>query len=141
MMPIYQLHPMVVHFPIALLLVGVLVATYAAFTKRESALSASAIFFWTGFLSLWVTFGLGWLAMKTAPHIPAAWEIMASHKEAAEHTVEIFSALAVWRFFRPQSGFKWFVLAWWIGVGAMMATGYFGGHLVFSFGMGVGAPQ
>lgn len=54
----------------------------------------------------------------------------------------VFAALALWRVGAPGSitGNRrvMFVLLYTVGLGAVLVTGWYGGRLVFEFGVGVG---
>jgi uncharacterized membrane protein len=141
MPPPYLLHPPVVHYPIALLTVGLAGALVDAVSRRRWGWMADAVswLLWLGTASAWVAAGLGYLAEKTAPHVPPAWETLANHQALAYWTVGLFTVLAAWRFFFRQRWPKLFLLAWLIAAGVLMATGYEGGELVFTHNMGTTA--
>ena len=70
---LYLLHPAVVHFPIALLIVGFAGALAGFFSERwVRRADAVSWLLWLGTASAWVAMGLGLLAARTAPHVPPA---------------------------------------------------------------------
>ena len=101
---------------------------------------------WLGTASAWIALGLGFLAERTAPHVPPAWEVLAEHENLAWWTCSAFAALSSLRLFAIRTGrdagaFRAAqILMWLIGLGLLIATATHGGELVFRFGMGVGAP-
>lgn len=134
----HLLHPIAVHFPVALLITGL--AAFLSFRagKGPPWLSqASSWLLWLGTLAAWAAMGLGLLAEKTAPHVPSAWEVLDHHETLAYWTVGLFSALSLWRWRMPGRGEKYFWIAWLAAVGVLIATAFHGGELVFHFGMGV----
>jgi len=137
---IYLLHPAFVHFPIALLLTGLAGACVAAWRKKTSWLAdAVSWLLWLGTASAGIAAGLGFLAKRTAPHVPPAWETLATHETMAYWTVGIFTALSLWRRFFKDRWPALFLLAWLGAAAALSATAYYGGELVFTHNMGTAA--
>ena len=136
----FLLHPAVVHFPIALLLTGLAGAWVAAWGKRRAWLAdAVSWLLWLGTASAWAAGGLGLLAEKTAPHVPPAWETLATHETLAYWTVGLFTALSLWRRFFKEHWPRLFLLAWLGAAAVLLATAYHGGELVFTHNMGTAA--
>lgn len=152
---LWLLHPAVVHFPIALLSLG-LAAQWWSVLRREPSWPAEAApwLLWLGTASAWLSMALGLLAEDTAPHVPAAWETLAEHKELAFWTVGLFSVLSVWcwasrprrflpawpvppQFFANPRWEQAFSAAWCLACAVLLSTAYHGGEAVFAFGMGV----
>ncbi|MBI4369582.1 MAG: DUF2231 domain-containing protein [Elusimicrobia bacterium] len=133
--PPYLLHPPVVHFPIALLTVG---WAAGAMGRRFDWLYKTATgLLWLGTLSAWVAMGLGLLAAKTAPHVPLAWQTLNLHQTLAFCTVGTFTGLSILRWRLKERWPVWFLALWLGACGLVLATGYQGGELVFTHGMGV----
>jgi uncharacterized membrane protein len=136
------LHPMVTHFPLALLSASYLLDVLAHWWPKLRT-------------SGWVLLILGTIAaIVSVLSGNAVGEVFEQtkfgsyvelHKLLAITTTGIFSALLIWRFFARRKGNdpaeKWyyFVPAT-IGVGLLLLTGLAGGHLVFAFGLGVTGP-
>lgn len=140
--PPYHYHPMVVHFPIALLLTGLAAQVARFFLKRQEEWlrPASAALLWLGTASAWAAVAMGEIAEKTAPHVPAAWEVLSDHSNLAYWTAWIFTGLSMWRLFGKERGRALLAAAWAIGAGFLLATAYHGGLLAYTYGMGV-KPQ
>ncbi|NNN04563.1 MAG: DUF2231 domain-containing protein [Elusimicrobia bacterium] len=140
---LYVLHAAFVHFPIALLLTGLAggVADRVSGGKRGWLADAVSWLLWLGTASAWAAMGLGLFAEKTAPHVPPAWETLADHKALAFWTVGVFSALSLWRKFFKDRGSRLFIAAWLACAGALLATAYLGGELVFTYNMGTNASE
>jgi uncharacterized membrane protein len=141
---LYQVHPAIVHFPIALLALGAAVAAARLSKRSPQWLSlAESWLLWLGTLSAWVALGFGLLAERGAPHKPLAWEVLADHKTLAFWTCgvfSVFSLLRLWAAERAHDADQWRLLQlglWLAGFALLMATGLHGGKLVFDFGMGL----
>ena len=144
-MEYYHLHPIAVHFPIVLLIVGLAVETIAIFKPENEWLkNSSSWLLWLGTLAAWVAVGTGLLAEETAPHVPLAWEVLAEHETLAFWTAGLFSMLSVGRIIFRN---RWkvhnkslrliYVFFWLISAGMLVGTADHGGQLVFDFGVGV----
>ncbi|MEK7874106.1 MAG: DUF2231 domain-containing protein [Chloroflexota bacterium] len=145
---LYRLHPIAVHFPIALLALGLAAALSSWWKRRPSWLAeAESWLLWLGTASAWAALGLGLLAEKTAPHVPPAWETLAHHEELAWWTGGVFTALSALKLFmvrKNRSGGLWraaYLVLWLAGAGLLLETGEHGGELVYEFGMGVGGER
>ena len=92
---------------------------------------------WAGTVSAWVTLGLGLVAAKTAPHVPSAWETLNLHQTLGWWTVGLFTALSLWRWRLGRKAESYFLAAWLVACGVLLATGFQGGELVFTHAMGV----
>ncbi len=141
-MKLYLLHPAVVHFPLALLIVGLGLCAVDARSKRPSwTADAVTWLLWLGTASAWVAAGLGLLAARTAPHAPPAWETLADHRALGLWTAAMFTLLAAWRLFRPPSASRLFLLAWIAAAAVLVATARLGGEIVFTYNMGTAANE
>lgn len=131
----YLLHPMVVHFPIALLTVGLALEAWAQLRKLDRLADAATLLLWLGAASAWAAVGLGLWAEKTAPHVPPAWEALYDHKHWALWTAGAFTALSLWRWTGRYR--RWLLLAWLLCWGMLVRTADLGGDVVYQYGMGV----
>lgn len=133
--PLYLLHPAAVHFPIALLSAGWVAGVLGR--RREAAAQAASWLLWGGTVSAWAALGLGLVAAKTAPHVPSAWETLNLHQTLGWWTVGLFTALSLWRWRLGRKAEGYFLAAWLVACGVLLATGFQGGELVFTHAMGV----
>jgi uncharacterized membrane protein len=136
------LHPMVTHFPLALLSASYLLDVLAHWWPKLRT-------------SGWVLLILGTLgaivAVLSGNAVGELFEetkfgaYVKLHQTLAITTTVIFAALLIWRFFARRRGQdpaeKWyyFVPAT-IGVGLLLLTGLAGGHMVYAFGLGIMGP-
>ncbi len=146
---LHLLHPMAVHFPIALLSAGLAAAVFEAWRGKPAWLAEAASWLlWLGTASAWAAVGLGRLAERTAEHVPLAWEMLAHHEELAYWTAGSFTVLSVWKawqfYGRAKAGraARVALLAGWAAaVGLLFYTAQHGGELVFTYGMGVASEE
>ena len=134
----HLLHPVAVHFPIALLTAGLVAQAGTRLRRAPPWLpEAAAWLLWIGTAAAWAALGLGLLAEETVPHVPAAWEVLEEHETLAWWTAGSFTVLSFlrwrWRENRPL-----LVLGLWLAaVGLLYSTAFHGGELVYDFGVGV----
>lgn len=139
---LYLLHPPVVHFPIALLIVGFAGAVAGYFSERwDRHTDAISWLLWLGTASAWATMGLGLLAARTAPHVPPAWQTLDLHQTLAYWTVGVSTLLSIWRFFWREKWPLLFLAGWAVVAVLATATGFQGGELVFTHNMGTTAAE
>ncbi len=131
-----KLHPLLVHFPIGLLITGVLLHLYAYFQKEDSVRIAAQFNIQFGFyFSLFVSIvGLaGYFFLEIQPNFESFLNL---HFGFAMSSIVIFSlALLVKRFWSGKGGSFAHTLFLIIGLAGILATGYFGGELVHRFGV------
>lgn len=139
--PLYLLHPMAVHFPIALLVLGLAVAIAVRWSRTPAWLgSAAGWMLGAGTLFLWAALGLGVLAEQTVPHVPPAWRVMAAHEQHAWITAAGFSLLCgLWAWARGRAQ-GWLLLGWALALSQLVLTAHLGAQLVFTFGLGSAQP-
>ena len=135
-MKFYLLHPISVHFPIALLLTGLFFKAAQMLFKKEGLDTASTALLFLGTIAAGGAAGLGLLAEETVPHIPDAWEYLYNHKLLGLVTAGLFSILSLWKLFFGELWPKVFFLVWILASIVLIVTAYFGGELVFQFGVG-----
>ncbi|HWR08303.1 DUF2231 domain-containing protein [Sporomusa sp.] len=140
-----NLHPALIHFPIALLLIGFLFDILSTVLKRNSLRSAGWWCLLVGGVSLAAAIGSGVYAESTAGHNDASHVIMERHKQIEYVATALFGLLLVWRSLRktmlPQSMVQ-LAVYYAIGVfaiGTMAYGAHLGGRLVYEYGVGVAA--
>jgi uncharacterized membrane protein len=137
-----MIHPILVHFPVALLTVGLLFDLGGWLLKRESLRSAG---WWC------MVFGVGGVLLATLSgvyvegsvgHNDAAHDVMELHKKIAFAVTALFSLLLAWRGALraklPQRA--WAAVAYFamclLAVGLMGYGAHLGGTLVYEHGVG-----
>lgn len=137
-----HLHPMVVHFPIALILAGFLADTIFIFYKRIGWLSNAG--FWLmilGTLGACVAFLTGTLftSEPTEGEIVGIFEL---HHTWAHITLTVMLLVSLIRIYavmkHREERFKWLIYGlYMVGTAAVSATGLIGGNMVYSYMLGI----
>lgn len=134
-------HPLVVHFPIALILVGFLADFLSLFFKNEKCLSRTGFYLLIlGAVSAIVAWSTGkfFTIEPTGGSIVAVFE---KHETAALITMLLMitgSALRIYLVIRKQeeTGLKWVAFGiYFLAFAAVTITGYLGGTMVYNFMM------
>ncbi|OKP85056.1 hypothetical protein A3844_17510 [Paenibacillus helianthi] len=137
-----HIHPIVVHFPIALILIGFGYDLVVALKKRT--LNPA------GGLWMWLLAAAGaWVAIATGPDDDArgVTSFIEPHETLATLTAWAASLIVVWRLIMFWKGKRAFVkvpLVLYLAVslvacGLVLGTGYYGGKMVYTDGVGVSA--
>jgi uncharacterized membrane protein len=149
MFPVYQIHPMIVHFPIVLLLSVPLIDAFALVRgddlgARRCVPNISLILLLLGVAAGIVAIIFGDIAADHAIAQGVSGAPIETHEGFATTTIALFAVLAVVR-----------VVAWWrrvplasargwalcvvalVGAGLILTTAYFGGHLVYDLGVNI----
>lgn len=139
-----NLHPLAVHFPIALIILSAFFHVLGWFTRGTRCGQHCAILghttLWLGALTAIPTVLLGWIASNSVNHDEAGHLAMLSHRMWAVITLAVLVVIAGWDAFRSkveaeiQPGFAVLTIAAAILVGV---TAWHGGELVYRHGLGV----
>jgi uncharacterized membrane protein len=92
------LHPLIIHFPIALLLIApifILVGAALQPAKGRSYLIAAMILLLVGTAAIFVAVETGEAAGKLAERVPGMERVLETHESLAERTRAVFSVLSV----------------------------------------------
>jgi uncharacterized membrane protein len=92
------LHPLIVHFPIALLLIAPLFIIAGAVLqpgKGRAYLAAAMILLLAGTAAIYVAIGTGEAAGKLAERVPGVEQVIETHESLAERTRAVFTVLSV----------------------------------------------
>lgn len=136
-------HPLVVHFTIALFAVSVLCDLLGWLFKKESLHTVGWWNLLFGFFGALTTVVTGLVAEGSVGHNEAAHAIMQTHKTLGLIVLGTMAALFLWRVIRrgqiPQKLLMVYLLIGVAGVGVMTAGAYYGGELVYTYGVAVRA--
>ena len=138
-----HLHPMIVHFPIALLMVGFLADAIGLFAKKDFFTKAGFYLLILGTLGVIATYITGNLAGEGVTEAGALKQALEIHESAATLTLWLMVGAALIRIamvvLKKYTGiFKWIAFAvFFIGVLSIARTGYYGGELVYKHAAGV----
>ena len=137
------LHPMVVHFPIALLIVGFLFETIGLFVQKEFFSKTGFYLLILGTIGVITAYFSGQSAGNGISEAGTLKHALETHEGAAELSLWIMAGAALVRialvllkkYFGVFKGVA-FVL-FLLGVLSIARTGYYGGELVFKHAAGV----
>jgi uncharacterized membrane protein len=139
-----RLHAALNDLPTALLVTAVLFDLLASISRR---VIYRQVAFWTllvGVLGAGAAVISGLQAEEHIAHGEAVHQLMGTHEDLALITLGVFAVLALWRLIREKrmaSAERAVVIALSVGgVGLVMATGFYGGKLVFEHAAGIPSP-
>ena len=131
-----KLHPMLVHFPVGLLVSGVVFEIYGALRKDEVVGTAGRFNTRFGFWCLLPVLVVGFLGMLSLQNTEKFKDFLGSHLQFAFLSAAIFtSAMLVSRYLKKPWARILYLLIIAVGGVAILTTGYFGGELVHRFGV------
>ena len=137
-------HPIFVHFTVAMLTVSILLflvgVTLTKSKWHEQVLIVAHWNFWIGTLAAIATAIAGWLAYNSVAHDTPSHAAMTVHRNWAFITLGILIPAAIWLAWSKRSLFqvpKLFVVSLVITFGLLSTTAWYGGELVYRYGLGV----
>jgi uncharacterized membrane protein len=134
-----NLHPLVVHFPIALLTFAVFCEIGARLSGRDSLRTTAYWNLVVGVLFAAAAVASGLLAEEVVPQNSASHATLESHETSAFITLSLFAAIFLLRVLRHGELYRKFsviflcaMIVAWLG---LAATSYYGGELVYRHGV------
>lgn len=138
-----HLHPMIVHFPIALIMVGFLADLLYLFNKKEICLSKTGLYLMVlGTLAAGAAFLTGNL-FTVEPRQGAIVDVFEKHETFALITLLIMAIGSTIRIYtvikKPDSTIlRWTVFCFYLaGTLTVGLTGFLGGSMVFDYMVGI----
>lgn len=139
------LHPMLVHFPIALLFASVLFDMTSTVLTRESLREGAFWLLGLGFLGGIAAAIAGGQAEGAAEKAGVAEALIETHETMAYITLGMMALLLLYRLLLRNRfttrAFATYLVAAALGLVAVSATGHTGGTLVYEHGAGVNTAQ
>ena len=138
-----HLHPMIIHFPIALLMIGFLADIIGVVFKKEFFTKAGFYLLILGTIGVIAAYLSGNLAGEGIEEAGSLKQALENHEHAAELSLWLMVATAVVRLAivtaKKYTGvFKYAALVLFLaGVLSIVRTGYYGGELVYKHAAGV----
>lgn len=139
-----HLHPIIVHFPIALITVGFAAEVASLFFKKEKCLSKTGFYLMIlGSLAAIAAWGSGQLFTEE-PTQGEILKVFLKHETAALITMILIVSGTLFRIWlmvkkKEESQMKWIVFGFYLlAFGAVTFTGYMGGTMVYNFMIGLG---
>lgn len=136
------IHPMVVHFPIALMFTATLVDLVGLGLKRAEIATMGFALETLGLVSLAAAAAAGWISEHAVVITnPAVRALLSAHKRDAVLTSLVFGVVWLFRAARHRRfglGASWLALAGMVaGLALLSITSSLGGSLVYEHGVGV----
>jgi len=139
-----HLHPIIVHFPIALITIGFLSEAASLFFKSEKCLSKTGFYLMIlGSLAAIAAWGSGQLFTEE-PSQGEILKVFLKHETGALITMILIVAGTLFRIWlvvkkKEESPMKWIVFGFYLlAFAAVTFTGYMGGTMVYNFMIGLG---
>jgi len=139
------IHPLLVHFPIALLVTGFFVDLAGRALKIDWLGKAALLMLIAGALFTIVATRTGSAEEDRILQTPAIHETLEEHEDGGKMTMWVFLGLAAarsvltWRKkFGPAAGWV-FLILWAAGLALLVETAHHGGQLVYLHGAGASA--
>lgn len=138
-----QMHPITVHFAIALFVIAVLLDIVAVVTKRSEYHRAAWINLALAAISTVAAVAVGMSAELALQPTHEAHVTLDTHRTLAFASLGGILLLAAWRYGLrgrfPQAGAALYIVLSLASVGAIGGAGYYGGEMVYGHGAGVRA--
>lgn len=137
-MNVWEIHPALVHFPIAFLLAAVVLDLFAVSPEQERRARVVDGLLVAGVLTALVTAVAGLVAYYTVPaHTERAHTLMLWHLWLNVTTVVLFAAVALVRWRRMGPAPAWSHVVGWVATIILVVSAYLGGQIVYHGGAGV----
>jgi len=147
-LPMQNVHPLIVHFPIALLLTAWLLTLGGWLTRRENWHRVATVNLLLGGVGALVAVLTGLRAAATAtPHSMAIHDVMELHERLGISVAWGSGLLLLWRLLRrrmwPMRGIEQLgqMLLLTVVMGLLVYGAHLGGRLVYEFGVGTTVPR
>ena len=138
-----HIHPMIIHFPIALLIVGFLFDLTGVLFKKEFFSKTGFYLLILGTLGVAAAYITGNLAGEGIAEAGTLKQALETHEDAAELTLWLMIITSVFRIGvvllkKYKGAFQWVALILFLaGVISIARTGFYGGELVFKHAAGI----
>ncbi|MEK6539964.1 MAG: DUF2231 domain-containing protein [Deltaproteobacteria bacterium] len=141
-MAVEKIHPMIVHFPIALLITSLFFDFLMLVTKKEGFERTAFHLLILGVLGSFAAIVFGILAEDAAGNRPGIHDIIETHELLAVSTAGLFVIILIVRYiFMKKGNFQairpYYLIAAILGVALLLTTAYYGGQLVYEYGAAV----
>lgn len=135
------LHPLIVHFPIALLFVAGAFYLYSIIKSSESFFSIAAILHLVGGVSFIAAILTGQQAEAAVTHAPEIHEMIEQHELLSYISIWVFGLMYIWQMLRAKKFLQVekiaFVTIFSVLLAVMAYSAHLGGRMVYEKGVGV----
>lgn len=140
-----NIHPMLVHFPIGLIIAAFVIDIIGLIGKSEKLLYAGTIITIAALVGAVGSVVSGFIAEDSVWHPGAAHELLELHELMAFITLGVIAVVAIVRWALRDRLFgltRWLIVVLMaVAVGFVGYTGYLGGEMVYTYGTGVKAAE
>lgn len=140
-----NIHPMVVHFPIALIIAAFVIDVIGLIIKSDKLIYAGTIITLGALVGAVGSVLTGLIAEDSVWHPGAAHELLETHELLGFISLGIIAAVAIvrWTLRDRLAGLVgWLIIVVTaVAVGFVAYTGYLGGEMVYTYGAGVKAAE
>jgi uncharacterized membrane protein len=138
-----NIHPLVVHFPIALLSAFFVLDLVGTLAKKQQWREVSSFFLYLGTLAALFTVIAGHIAADTVAHAGNVHAIMEKHKNLGMAILSLATALSAWRL-KHKGLFQGYVNSMFLTLSALLCVlivlaADLGGLMVYQYGVAVKA--
>ncbi|HEY9657418.1 MAG TPA: DUF2231 domain-containing protein [Allocoleopsis sp.] len=134
-----NIHPIFVHFPLALLSAGILFDVLGYGLKKPSLSNAGWWVFALGVVAAIITVFTGLQAEGMVSLSQEAHEVLENHEHFQIYSTVVLTGLLIWRAIKrgnlPNPSVVYLVITA-IAVGAILFGSHYGGSLVYQYGVG-----
>jgi len=134
-----NIHPLLVHFPIAFLSLFVAVDLIGTAAKKTEWRSFASGLLYIGTVFAGFTVWAGFIAAATVPHGHNVHDIMERHEQLGLSILALSMALTAWRLRRPVDGWGIYNALTVILLGVIIFGADLGGLMVYKYGVAVEA--
>ena len=137
-----NIHPLVIHFPIVLLLMAVFFEFVGHVFGNTYARKTAKLTLLFGTLSLAVAVLTGWLAHQTVPHSEQSYPVIEAHQLLGFLAFGGFSSATLFKFilvprFKSCWVYRLYLLLSLASLAVLILGAHYGGKLVYEYGVGV----
>ena len=138
---VQDLHPITVHFPIALLIMSAGLSIILYIKPNAALQQATWVLLWVGTVSAVVS-SIAGLISHVRYEETAVYGVIETHQNWSFGVTGLFIAVTIWRWFsrkrQADAGTKpLYVIVVLIGVAVLTISGLTGGDLVYNYGINV----
>ncbi len=138
-----NIHPLLVHFPIALLSVFFAIDLIGSLANKPQWRSVASVFLYLGTIAALFTVLAGHVAADTVPHAGNVHEIMEKHEDLGMAILSLSTALSAWRL-KHKGLFQGYVNVVFLTLSALLCVlialgADLGGLMVYQYGVAVKA--
>lgn len=148
MIDLAHIHPMLVHFPLALMPLAICVQIYALYRRqglfgRSCPASMAVLLLVLAAVAAVVAAVFGDMALDHALDTGVPMDAMEEHEDFGQATAVLLALLAgveLWCYWKSVSGFaveRLLLVAGILLLSVLLITAWFGGHLVYDLGVNV----